>query len=87
MGARARVRIAMATESEGREALATDVGGMEGGVDVVPQNGFPLLVSPKHHVVRQPPLPPYFRASLMMRRMYASMSATRSGWAWATTAI
>ena len=36
------------------------VGSMEGGVDVVPQNGFPLMVSPKHHVVRQPPIAPIF---------------------------
>ena len=31
---------AMATGGEGREALATNVGGMEGGVDVVPWNRF-----------------------------------------------
>ena len=31
---------AMATGGERREALATNVGGMEGGVDVVPWNRF-----------------------------------------------
>ena len=52
--------IAMATGSEGREALATDVGGMEGGVDVVPRNRFLLMVSLKHHVICQPPIAPIF---------------------------
>ena len=50
----------MATGSEGREALATDVGGMEGRVNVVPRNRFLLMVSPKHHVVCQPPIAPMF---------------------------
>ena len=52
--------VAVSTGSEGREALATDVGGMEEGVDVVPQNGFLLMVSPKHDVVSQPPIAPIF---------------------------
>ena len=54
--------IAMATRREGsREHLATNVGSKEGGVDGVPQNRFLLMVSPKHHVICQSPIAPYFR--------------------------
>jgi len=75
--------------NETKGSQATNVDGMEEGVDVVPWNRFPsdssiktpchTLATHCHHI--------YFQASFIMRRMYTSMSATRSGWAWATTSI
>ena len=43
---------------------------MEGWVNVVPRNRFPLMVPPKPMSYVSHPLPPYLRASLIMRRMH-----------------
>ena len=52
--------IAVATRGEGREALATNVGSMEGRVNVVPRIRFPLMVAPEHHIICKPPIASIF---------------------------
>ena len=52
--------VAVATGGERKEALATNVGGMEGRVNVVSWKRFPLMVALKHHVICKPPIASIF---------------------------